>query len=222
MTKKLVLALGCLALLASFSTLAYADAITFSFVGVKSSPPVILNSSGVTLGPTALLAISDSDTNNVFLVPGLVSLSTGSASSYVASSGVLVAQFTAGSGVEVEVDSPSCVGGAMPGVCLQGSINDTGTYVAFANSTGSFQALFQVDYVSPYVTSLFGDPNNWMPGGSDSFTTSHNSFSNGGKTDKATLGQGGITFQTVPEPGTLALLGTGVLSLAGFIRRRIR
>jgi hypothetical protein len=76
--------------------------------------------------------------------------------------------------------------------------------------------------VSPYVTSLFGQPNQWLQPGSDSFTTGHNSFANGGRTDTASLGQGGITFQTpVPEPGTLAMFGGGIIGLAGVIRRKL-
>ena len=222
MTKKVVLALGCIALFASFSTAAFADAITFSFLGTKGTQKVNINSTGVSLGPAVLLSISDTNTSNVFIVPGTVTISTGAASSYLASGGVLTAQFTAGTGVDVMVLSSWCTGGTMPGVCLEGTQNANGAYVAAKNSTGSFQALFTVNYVSPYVTSLFGDPNSWLQPGSDSFTTGHNNFVNGGSTDKADLGQGGITFQTVPEPGSLALLGTGIIGLAGLIRRKLQ
>lgn len=222
MLRKVILTLGCLALVVAFSGAAYADAITFSFVGTKSSPAVTINATGVVLGPNPLLAISDSDTNNVFVVPGTVSISTGPASSYVAAAGVLTADFMPGPGIEVQVDSPNCNLGTMPGVCLQGILNSSGAYVAFVHSTGSFQAVFQVTYVDPYVTDLFGDPNTWLPTGSDSFTTGHNNFANGGKTDMATVGQGGVTFQTVPEPATLALLGAGLLGLAGTARRKRR
>ena len=119
--KKLTLTLGCLALLALLSGIAQADAITFSFVGTRSTPPVSINSTGITFGPAALLSLSDSNTNNVFLVPGSVRISTGSASSYLPSGGVLTALFNAGSGAEVSVLSSYCAGGSMPGVCLQGS-----------------------------------------------------------------------------------------------------
>ncbi len=221
MNKKLVLALGCVALLTSFSTIAQADAITFAFFGGNKTPAVNIDTSGVKLVNGALLAVADVTTGNVFFLPGTVNISTGSASSYTAAGGVLVAQFNPGPGVEVEVDSASCVGGSMPGVCLQGTVNTTGTYVAVFNGTGSFQALFKVAYVSPYITSLFGQSNQWQQVGSDSFTTSHNIFANGGSTDRAELGAGAITFQTIPEPGTLALMGTGILGMAGMIRRRM-
>jgi hypothetical protein len=80
-----------------------------------------------------------------------------------------------------------------------------------------------VTYVSPFVPALFGDPNAWLPTGSDSLATSVNQFTNGGNTDTATLGGGSITYQTptVPEPDSLAPLSTGVLGLASVIRRKL-
>jgi PEP-CTERM motif len=220
--KKLVLALGCIALLTSLSTIAQADAISFAFFGSNATPPVLVNTSGVSVTNAALLAVKDTTTNTTDFLSGKVNISTGTASSYTALGGVLVAQFNPGSGVEVEVDSASCLGGSLPGVCLQGLLNTTGTYVATFGSTGSFQALFKVAYVSPYITSLFGLGNTWQQVGSDSFTTSDNIFANGGQSDVAQLGTGGVTFQTVvPEPGTMVLLGSGLIGLAGVARRRL-
>jgi PEP-CTERM motif-containing protein len=221
MTKKVLLALGCLALLALMTSAVYADSISFTFLGVKTTPPVtITKAGGVSLSSAPLLSISDSDTNNVFVVPGTVDISTGPAGPWVAAGGLLTADFASGGGIEVQVDSANCIGGTMPGVCLQGILNTTGSYVAFQNRTGSFQAVFTVTYVSPWVPGLFGDPLPWLPQGSDSFTTGNNRFNNGGLTDSALVGAGSVTYQPVPEPGTLALVGTGVLGLAGFIRRK--
>jgi hypothetical protein len=221
MNKKLILALGCLALLTSLVTIAQADAITFGFFGGKGTP-VNVDTSGVKLAGAQLLAVKDTTTNSVNFLTGSVDISTGAATSYVAAGGLLSATFSTGGGVEVEVDSASCVGGSMPGVCLQGTLNG-GKYVASMGGTGSFQALFKVAYVSPFVTSLFGLSNTWLQTGSDSFTTSDNVFVNGGTTDLARLGAGGVTFQTpsVPEPGTLALMGTGILVVAAMVRRKM-
>jgi hypothetical protein len=46
---------------------------------------------------------------------------------------------------------------------------------------------------------------------------------NGGTTDSALFGSGTITVQTtpVPEPATLAMFGTGILGLAGLIRKKL-
>jgi PEP-CTERM motif len=220
MIKKLTLAAGCLALLVSLSSVALADAITFSFV---FGPTVHVDSTGLSAGPALVLLVSDTKFPAVFNLVGTAVLSTGTASSYVAAGNALTAQFLPGPGLEVQVDSASCVGGTMPGVCLQGTLNSNGQYTATLNGTGSFQALFTVGYVSPYIPSLFGDPYGWQPSGSDSLTTSANKFSNGGNTDSAALGGGSITYQTpVPEPGALALLGSGVLGLAGVLRRKLK
>ncbi len=63
MIKKLTLALGCLALVVSFTSAARADAITFSFVG---GPLVNINSTGLSAGPGVVLLISDTKLNLVF------------------------------------------------------------------------------------------------------------------------------------------------------------
>jgi hypothetical protein len=218
----MVLALGCLALLTSFASTAMADAITFSFV---FGPPVTIDTTGLNAGPALVLLVSDTKIPAFFPLTGSASVSTGPAAptTYQATASTLSAQFLPGVGTEILVLSGSCTGGAHPGTCLSGSLNSNGKYAATLFGTGSFQALFQVDYVSPYVTSLFGDPNSWLPQGSDSLNTAFNMFTNGGSSASAILTGGAITFQTsVPEPGTLALCGSGILGLAGLIRRKLR
>jgi PEP-CTERM motif len=215
MIKKLTLALGCLALIASLHTSARADAITFSFVG---GPLVNIDSTGLTAGPSLVLLISDTKLGSVFSFAGTASVSTGAATSYTATATSLSAVY--GAGGSVMVTSAAACGG----VCLTGNLNANGAYAATTNQTGSFQGLFNVTYVNPAIPAMFAEPNAFLPVGSDSLNTGFNMFASGGTTATATLLAGQISFQTpvIPEPGTLALFGTGILGLAEFVRRKKR
>jgi len=223
MSKKLVFALGCLALLTSVSTIAQADSISFGFLGSPSHVVHIDATPGVVLMNGELFGAKDTTTDSAVLpLAGAVTILTGPASTYTAAGGLLDAKFTGGAGVQIDVTSVSCTGGSMPGVCIQGTFNTTGSYFANLGSAGSFQAVFIVNYVSPFITTAFGLPNTWVPIGSDAFSTTDNNFVNGGKTDTATLGGGSVSFETaaIPEPGTLALMGSGILGVSLMIRRR--
>ena len=134
--------------------------------------------------------------------------------------GMVVADVGAGSGaIQVEILSSYCPGG----ICLSGT-NNFGTYTAAKGDGGGWGGVFDVTYLSPAILAFFGDSTDLVdPNGGTAFTTHNNTWRAGGTASSAQFGSGTITLQTtpVPEPGTLALIGTGFLGLGHLLRRKL-
>jgi len=226
MTKKVVLALGCLALLVTLSSVGLADAITFSYSVTSGTVTTAANRLGapsLTGGPAGgAVVVKDTNTPNTLVLPagstGMIDSSNDI--TFSAGASLLLATYAGSNATEVEILSSYCPGG----VCLSGT-NAFGTYTASKGGGGGFGGVFNVTYVSPAILAFFGDSTDLIdPNGGVAFTTIHNTWITGGNSSHAQFGSGTITLQTtpVPEPGTLAMFGTGILGLAQAIRRKIR
>jgi PEP-CTERM motif len=138
---------------------------------------------------------------------GTVSFSTGMLSSGTLQMG---GTFAAGGAFSIWGNG---IGGIPNGVIFNGSFTGpvTWTLVTLANGTHNYTL----------TGSLTGT---WYAGGTINGATvqltinTGRGFFNG----QTTVSSGDTNFTTVPEPGTLSLLGTGLIAVGGIVRRKLR
>jgi hypothetical protein len=164
-------------------------------------------SSGLTLTGSTLIAANG-------LGGGLVTgsnLGTVSFSTGVLSGGTLQmgSTFAAGGGFSITGNG---TGGIPNSVIFNGSFTGpvTWTLVTLANGTHNYTL----------TGSLIGT---WYAGGTVNGATvqltinTGRGFFNG----QTTVSSGDTNFTTIPEPGTLSLLGTGLIAVGGIVRRKL-
>ena len=184
-----------------------------------SSSVDFTNSSGVLSGSTAGLTLSGSE---LIAVNGLGSLGlvTGGLGGVSFSTGALMAggttalqmggSFAGGGAFDITGNGTD---GVPTGTIFDGSFNGpvTWTLVTLANGTHNYTL----------TGSIKGT---WYNGGTVNGATVQLTINTGkGYFSGSTMISSGDTnISTVPEPGTLGLLGTGLIGLAGALRRKLK
>lgn len=247
--KRVVLIAAMVALVSP--AVALADGVTFGFQNGNLSiiRPFVLGSTGATTGTVRLSYLTRFTGNVPFGPPGAptygtppvvvfpgtpantfdfgtMSFTTGS----VIGIGPTSATFGAGGLITILSNAglATATGGAIPsGTTLFTGFFSGPTTMSQVNFCVGPCTTFNFHYtltgpiagnLDPAVLSHFGLGSN--PGVNGLLVTL--TFGFVGPTDPLGVIEGGGTSVVVPEPGTLALFGTGLIGVAGFIRRRIK
>jgi hypothetical protein len=199
---KRTILLGLLAL--ALPMAAFAGAVDFS----NSGGTLTGNSSGLTLANSTVIQAAGLGTGAIGN-DGTLNFATGS---YIGTVGN-VSTFNGGGSFTIVGNGNN---GVPNGTIFMGSFSTPVTLTAEMPVDGTFVYTVKGQISGTWFTGqgAVGLTNQTWVG---SFTAGREGFSG-----SATLGSGETIITTVPEPGTLGLLGTGMVGLAGVIRRKLK
>lgn len=135
----------------------------------------------------------------------------------IGGAGTLLNPFTWGAGGSIVVGDNLCGGND----CFSGTFTNLQAAFLGGGNAMSFFGNFVSGYVDPILLAALGisDPTTLFTGLLHmDVNPAPASFEAGGR---GSIGSGDLYINQVPEPGTLALFGSGLIGIAGMLRRKL-